>query len=271
MDKRKKIILMISSLVVMLGAALIVYGKYTKRDHRDVVTSAKTFYFTSQQLKHINDSESLPQYTLADWQEGETLTIDLSNSADAKRYSEVSYAYTVHFDYPGKPASVIDQTGTFSGGSQDDAQIQQELTNLAFDQNGEAKVTVTAKTEEPYKSELKGEYVIKKPQIKPAFTYFITDSPGAAYAELHIKSNALQKLALNWDPAVITPNRTDAFLAGSGLTGTNPQEISFSKDIQNGGSAVIKIFKKDSVKDYSITESQVANGGNPVVAVKKNS
>lgn len=278
LNKKYLIIITIVLLVVCLSVVGVTFAKYiSSRDIDDDIVSDK-FYFTVDVLGNTVEDSTLSKKFEFYGGDTKTLSFKVQNYFDDYRITEGNTEYKVEFETSNgySKVSLNKTTGSFTGGNKTADTIT--LTVQEGYTNGtEVKVIVSSVT--PYTKKMTLTFVLYT--YDAAIKYYINDAVNKTYAELIITSNIevpVNKLlvdysAINSISNILQVDLTNYYLldqGGSLTTTTNDalnSEFDFYKKVTNtvkiiaGEAIVIRFFKSDITKNYSVSETNVVQDG----------
>lgn len=272
MEKRRKINKLkvgICIFIAILMITIAVFGRYIYNDMREAYFTSKKFYFTSNLLTLDNQ-----KYTYEDWGGIDTYQINFDLYSYASKFLKLDY--DLNYEVSCQPVSTdkikcavnttdgaSSATGTIYHTEQDSyaanvSKIKVYVIPTKTINKGEnIKISIKAKTQEPYKKEISCEISlkIKEPTTN---TYEIEDVANRNYLNLKLvnKSNRAVQYTLTFDPNEIRLDlNDDAYVNKVDYETTDINGNSYVNkvvfDVEKEATKNVKFYKVDMSKDYT--------------------
>lgn len=216
MNKKAKVIILLSIVFLLLSTATIVMAKYIQNNNSNTGIAAAEFYFTSDYLDIKQTDETFPEYTLGSGVD--TIIFNLNNYVDTLQYTTVDISYKVTVT-DSSDNVVKELTGTIEA----TGNINSSTVTIADLAPG--VYVVTASSTVPYSKTLMGKFTIQG--VDEGFSYTVSDAVGSPIVQVTISVADYQGLLnIKW-PTGVTPDNGDPLLAGA--VGCDNYSIMFAK------------------------------------------
>ncbi|MBO1305273.1 hypothetical protein JZO70_03810 [Enterococcus sp. 669A] len=243
------------------------WGKYLSRQTDDQPVKAVEMFFTSDLLKELGDSTGEYDYIISEWDDEDSIKIQLRNYPDSQRFTNREIVYTVETDYSeatfssqgvgitstsGKTEELTLPKST-SASEQSSETIDISLPNL-FDGGETSKiVTVTATTSSPYIQTITAKFLIEK--AATGFNVNVVDALDSPFATVTITTEKDRDFKLAWKEALVVPDQTNPVFYGKSITASSApynREISLGT-VKDTGAITFYMLKYDEGEVYDNT------------------
>ena len=181
-SNKKNVYLIFASIILIVIAITISYGRYIYNGLRNYYLSTKSFYFNSDKM-----SENESYYQLDNWSGVEPVTITFN--MDSKKNNLVASPDNITYDIEYECSTNVTctaskETGLIMNGTHTDSFTITMTPNVTLYEGDYIELEVSASATSPYTKTISGRFKINVGEI--GLSYEILDEPGRAYLDFDI-------------------------------------------------------------------------------------
>lgn len=230
---KKKIVIIISIIVVLLLGITFTKALYTSSYIQDYYLNSKGFYFETDYDKNI---------TINNFWDGSQIEFEVSNSKNDK-YTEDDIKYEVKCTVPKNATCIINGSNNIFKSTLKGKELSKEKIYLSVESNDkDIEVDITIKSISPYKKTIKKEVLLHKDEdLVGSFDYEIVNYDN--YSILNISNYYNQDKCFNikWDNKDVLVSVTDVNVT---TTDSDGYVTEFTKKILKNETVSIKFYNQ---------------------------
>lgn len=260
-------------MIVILIIGFLCWGsyalaKYISQQNQDSTAKAVEMFFTSDLLKESVSDTKEYEYVLANWEDSDTINIELRNFPDSERLTNRDITYTVEVNdssatFRDESRSITSAAGvteplTLAKDNQETTTIEIKLGNdfLAGVTSETGKVaTVKAKASRPYTKELTARFLIER--AAGGFKVTVEDAVDSPYAKVIVTTEEEKSFQLVWNSDEVVPDQTNPIIDNKQITSENNNKVINLGTLKDTGSFTFYMMKYDESKDYTTNHTGV--------------
>lgn len=262
-----------TQMIILLVIGFLCWGsyalaKYFSQQTQDSTAKAVEMFFTSDLLKESVSDAKEYDYLIAEWEAGDTISIELRNFPDSERLTNRNITYTVEVNDPTatfkdanegiSSTAGVTEALTLAKDSQEAAMIEIKLGDDFLDgvASGAGKVaTVKAKASYPYTKELTARFMIEK--AASGFKVVVEDAVDSPYAKVIVTTEEEKQLQLVWNSDAVVPDQTNPIIDNKTIISDNNNKVIDLGTLEDTGSFTFYMMKYDESKDYTTNHAGI--------------